>query len=80
MLFYLFIARYVTNLFFYVRAVCMLFFHFQCVIQSYLSWLEDSDYDPNCIFCSYPLAHPEIETVRLPCLRESELSAVDAST
>jgi hypothetical protein len=24
---------------------------FQCVVQSYLQWLQDSDYNPNCHFC-----------------------------
>jgi len=24
---------------------------FQCVVQSYLQWLQDSDYDPTCRLC-----------------------------
>ena len=41
---------------------------FQCVVQSYLKWLEDSDYDPACIFCAHSLE--EGEAVRLVCFGE----------
>lgn len=37
----------------------------QCIVQSYLQWLQDSDYNPNCALCNIPLA--EQETVRLVC-------------
>uniref|UniRef100_H3AC44 Zinc finger protein-like 1 n=1 Tax=Latimeria chalumnae TaxID=7897 RepID=H3AC44_LATCH len=38
---------------------------FQCIVQSYLQWLQDSDYNPNCRLCNTPLAANE--TVRLVC-------------
>lgn len=37
-------------------------------MQSYLAWLTDSDFDPNCALCEAPLN--ERETVRLQCLRK----------
>ena len=37
----------------------------QCVVQSYLAWLQDSDYNPNCEFCHGPLA--DDDCVRLVC-------------
>jgi hypothetical protein len=39
--------------------------HKKCVVQSYLAWLQDSDYNPDCAFCNSPLA--EEECVRLTC-------------
>ena len=45
-------------------------FLFQCVIKSYLDWLQDSDYDPNC-----PICHQDLTTeqcVRLTCYRKSK--------
>ncbi|CAD5224763.1 unnamed protein product [Bursaphelenchus okinawaensis] len=38
----------------------------QCVVQTYLSWLTDSDYDTKCLLCSEALSAKE--TVRLKCL------------
>ena len=38
---------------------------FQCVVQSYLQWLQDSDYNPNCSLCDQDLA--EESCVRLNC-------------
>lgn len=63
--------RKVTNLFCFEHRVnvcehCLVESHSKCVVQSYLSWLADSDYDPNCSFCSTPLV--ENDTVRLKCL------------
>ncbi|KAI6189758.1 Zinc finger protein-like 1-like protein [Aphelenchoides bicaudatus] len=40
--------------------------HESCVVQTYLSWLTDSDYDPKCPLCSEPLNLKE--TIRLKCL------------
>lgn len=37
----------------------------QCIVQSYLQWLQDSDYNPNCTLCDNPLAGQD--TVRLVC-------------
>ncbi|KAG2468857.1 ZFPL1 protein, partial [Polypterus senegalus] len=36
-----------------------------CIVQSYLQWLQDSDYNPNCRLCLTPLS--EKETTRLVC-------------
>ncbi|KAJ0061712.1 hypothetical protein NL108_006852, partial [Boleophthalmus pectinirostris] len=36
-----------------------------CIVQSYLQWLQDSDYNPNCSLCDTPLA--DQDTVRLVC-------------
>jgi len=41
--------------------------HDKCVVQSYLAWLQDSDYSPDCQFCCGPLQSPESECVRLVC-------------
>ena len=44
-------------------------FHFaQCVVQSYLKWLEDSNYDPICVLCSKSIQEGEV--VRLACYGE----------
>jgi len=40
--------------------------HAKCVVQSYLAWLQDSDYSPDCQFCQAPL-NTEQECVRLVC-------------
>lgn len=37
----------------------------QCIVRSYLQWLQDSDYSPQCPLCEAPLG--ERETVRLIC-------------
>uniref|UniRef100_A0A672ZJU8 Zinc finger protein-like 1 n=1 Tax=Sphaeramia orbicularis TaxID=375764 RepID=A0A672ZJU8_9TELE len=36
-----------------------------CIVQSYLQWLQDSDYNPNCALCDHPLNAQD--TVRLVC-------------
>lgn len=41
---------------------------FQCIIQSYLQWLQDSDYNPICEICTKSLA--EGECIRLTCYRK----------
>ncbi|VDN05299.1 unnamed protein product [Thelazia callipaeda] len=63
----------VTNLFCFEHRVnvceyCLVENHNKCVVQSYLSWLADSDYDTNCLLCSVPL--DQKETIRLKCLRK----------
>ena len=45
-------------------------FFFQCVVQSYLQWLQDSDYNPNCSFCDQELQ--DEPCVRLVCYRKFE--------
>ncbi|XP_004713577.1 zinc finger protein-like 1 [Echinops telfairi] len=62
--------RKVTNLFCFEHRVnvcehCLVANHSKCIIQSYLQWLQDSDYNPNCRLCSLPLTSRE--TVRLIC-------------
>lgn len=37
----------------------------KCIVQSYLQWLQDSDYSPNCRLCNNPLISQD--TVRLVC-------------
>jgi len=39
--------------------------HPKCVVQSYLQWLQDSDYNPNCSFCDQELQ--DEPCVRLVC-------------
>ncbi|CAD6189696.1 unnamed protein product [Caenorhabditis auriculariae] len=61
----------VTNLFCFEHRVnvceyCLVDNHSNCVVQSYLQWLTDSDYDPNCALCQHPLT--DGETIRLQCL------------
>jgi hypothetical protein len=41
----------------------------QCVVQSYLQWLQDSDYNPNCHFCDQDLS--DEECIRLACYRKA---------
>lgn len=48
---------------------CDLFLPLQCIVQSYLQWLQDSDYNPNCRLCNVPLATRE--TTRLICYGEA---------
>ncbi|XP_061092734.1 zinc finger protein-like 1 [Conger conger] len=62
--------RKVTNLFCFEHRVnvcehCLVSNHSKCIVQSYLQWLQDSDYNPNCQLCSTPLAAQD--TVRLVC-------------
>jgi len=64
--------RKVTNQFCFEHRVnvcehCMVASHDKCVVQSYLAWLQDSDYSPDCQFCCGPLQSPESECVRLVC-------------
>lgn len=48
---------------------CDLSLPLQCIVQSYLQWLQDSDYSSNCRLCNTPLASRE--TTRLVCYGES---------
>eukprot|EP00088_Acartia_fossae_P070998 TRINITY_DN9644_c0_g1_i2.p1 TRINITY_DN9644_c0_g1~~TRINITY_DN9644_c0_g1_i2.p1 ORF type:complete len:320 (-),score=47.15 TRINITY_DN9644_c0_g1_i2:213-1172(-) len=62
--------RKVTNQFCFEHRVnvcehCMVSNHKKCVVQSYLAWLQDSDYNPDCAFCNSPLS--EEECIRLTC-------------
>uniref|UniRef100_A0A6B2F968 Zinc finger protein-like 1 n=1 Tax=Bothriechis nigroviridis TaxID=88079 RepID=A0A6B2F968_BOTNI len=62
--------RKVTNLFCFEHRVnvcenCIVANHAKCIVQSYLQWLQDSDYNPNCRLCNVLLSNKE--TVRLVC-------------
>ncbi|XP_036909050.1 zinc finger protein-like 1 [Sturnira hondurensis] len=62
--------RKVTNLFCFEHRVnvcehCLVANHAKCIVQSYLQWLQDSDYSSNCRLCNTPLAARE--TTRLVC-------------
>ncbi|XP_042296460.1 zinc finger protein-like 1 [Sceloporus undulatus] len=62
--------RKVTNLFCFEHRVnvcehCIVANHTKCIVQSYLQWLQDSDYNPNCRLCNTLLSTKE--TVRLVC-------------
>ncbi|XP_013787335.1 zinc finger protein-like 1 [Limulus polyphemus] len=60
----------VTNQFCFEHRVnvcehCMVTNHPKCIVQSYLQWLQDSDYDPLCQLCKVPLGKDTC--VRLLC-------------
>ncbi|XP_044536962.1 zinc finger protein-like 1 [Gracilinanus agilis] len=62
--------RKVTNLFCFEHRVnvcehCLVANHSKCIVQSYLQWLQDSDYNPNCFLCCTLLSTRE--TTRLVC-------------
>ncbi|XP_075043885.1 zinc finger protein-like 1 [Mixophyes fleayi] len=62
--------RKVTNLFCFEHRVnvcehCLVANHAKCIVQSYLQWLQDSDYNPNCRLCNTLLSSNE--TARLVC-------------
>ncbi|CAN9501638.1 unnamed protein product [Ophioblennius macclurei] len=62
--------RKVTNLFCFEHRVnvcehCLVSNHNKCIVQSYLQWLQDSDYNPNCALCNNSLSAQD--TVRLVC-------------
>ncbi|KAK6754013.1 hypothetical protein RB195_013170 [Necator americanus] len=70
----------VTNLFCFEHRVnvcehCLVENHRGCVVQSYLQWLTDCDYDTNCSLCERPLA--DAETIRLQCLHLLHWSCLD---
>ncbi|NXQ61455.1 ZFPL1 protein, partial [Anthoscopus minutus] len=62
--------RRVTTLFCFEHRVnvcesCLVSAHPKCIVRSYLQWLQDSDYSPQCPLCQAPLG--DCETVRLIC-------------
>lgn len=74
--------RKVTNQFCFEHRVnvcehCMVQKHPRCVVQSYLQWLQDSDYDPTCKFCSSDLTEGSAEVVRLTCYCVFRWSCLD---
>jgi len=60
----------VSNLFCFDHRVtvcesCLVLNHRKCVIQSYLQWLKDSDYDSSCSLCGIKLE--DEDCIRLVC-------------
>lgn len=74
----------VTNLFCYEHRVnvcesCLVERHATCVVQSYLAWLQDSDYDPNCSLCGTEfLPADQNQHVRLTCLHVFHWNCLNA--
>ena len=56
---------------------CLVSEHPQCVVRSYVSWLQDNDYNPNCSLCQRSLADTEDETIRLTCYDLFHWSCLD---
>ncbi|XP_073990450.1 zinc finger protein-like 1 isoform X2 [Rhodnius prolixus] len=46
-----------------------------CIVQSYLQWLQDSDYNPNCMVCEEKLISEDC--VRLVCLHVYHWKCLD---
>jgi hypothetical protein len=46
---------------------CLVTEHSQCIVRSYISWLQDNDYNPNCSLCQRSLTDTGEETLRLVC-------------
>jgi len=72
--------RKVTNQFCFEHRVnvcehCMVSSHSSCVVQSYLQWLQDSDYSPHCMFCVSPLSTSPC--VRLVCYHTYHWACLD---
>uniref|UniRef100_A0A0B6ZJZ7 RING-type domain-containing protein n=1 Tax=Arion vulgaris TaxID=1028688 RepID=A0A0B6ZJZ7_9EUPU len=65
--------RKVTNLFCFEHKInvcehCLVAYHSNCIVRSYLQWLQDSDYSPLCTLCHKSLAELEHgDCVRLSC-------------
>ncbi|XP_064622647.1 uncharacterized protein LOC135484881 [Lineus longissimus] len=74
----------VTNLFCFEHRVnvcehCLVANHPKCIVQSYLRWLQDSDYKPVCQLCSGRLDNEEqSECVRLLCYDVFHLVCLNA--
>lgn len=73
----------VTNLFCFEHRVnvceyCLVENHPKCVVQSYLQWLQDSDYDPTCRLCGKNLTDDGCgKCVRLQCYDVFHWSCLD---
>jgi hypothetical protein len=66
--FFLYFMDCYKELFGFRREVKHVFSLLQCIVQSYLQWLQDSDYNPICELCTKELATEDC--VRLICYRE----------
>ncbi|GLV40227.1 uncharacterized protein CBL_03625 [Carabus blaptoides fortunei] len=49
--------------------------HPKCIVQSYLQWLQDSDYNPICELCTKDLSHEDC--IRLTCYHVYHWSCLD---
>lgn len=72
--------RKVTNLFCFEHDVnvcedCLVADHERCIVQSYVQWLQDSDYNPICLLCKDLLK--EQPTIRLACYDVFHWSCLD---
>ncbi|XP_076659783.1 zinc finger protein-like 1 homolog [Halictus rubicundus] len=72
--------RRVTNLFCFEHRVnvcehCMVTKHPKCIVQSYILWLYDHDYNPVCTLCSVNLN--EGDCVRLTCYHMFHWACLD---
>lgn len=71
----------VTNQFCFEHRVCvcencMVTNHPICIVQSYLKWLQDSDYNPICELCSKALNSSD--SIRLTCYHVFHWSCLDS--
>ena len=46
---------------------CLVNEHPRCIVRSYVSWLQDNDFNPNCSLCQRSLTDTNDETIRLVC-------------
>jgi hypothetical protein len=56
---------------------CLVNEHPQCIVRSYVSWLQDNDYNPNCSLCQRSLTETDQETIRLICYDLFHWSCLD---
>lgn len=72
--------RLITNQFCFEHRVnvcehCMVNSHPKCIIQSYIQWLKDSDYDSSCALCKNSLESDEC--IRLKCYHVFHWNCLD---
>ncbi|KAI3380799.1 hypothetical protein SNEBB_010056 [Seison nebaliae] len=72
--------RKVTSLFCFhhrtnVCEKCILSDHPQCVVRTYVKWLEDNDYNDLCVLCDEQ--YSQSKTIRLLCLDVVHLNCLD---
>ncbi|KAK6638799.1 hypothetical protein RUM43_007068 [Polyplax serrata] len=72
--------RKVTNQFCFEHRVnvcedCMVTNHPRCIVQSYLQWLQDCDYNPVCDLCMFELGKDDC--VRLSCYHVFHWACID---